>query len=270
MTQPEIRELATLEEYQACVELQEVTWGRGFSERVPGAILRVSQKVGGVTAGAFDTDGSMLGFVFGMTGIRDGRLAHWSDMLAVREDARGRHIGEALKQYQRNRCIALGVQVMYWTFDPLVARNAHLNINKLGARASEYVEDMYGSNTGSVLHGAVPTDRFVAEWDLTREFHPVPGADLPVAGDSTLPLMNPLDDHGRPMVREAGSAPGVRVQVPADASTLRDIGADLPAAWRMAVRRSVTPLLVAGFRVTRFVRAHEGTLPYYVLTRPTS
>ncbi|MBL8982808.1 MAG: hypothetical protein JNL26_11530, partial [Gemmatimonadetes bacterium] len=212
-----IRELAVLEEYQECVALQEATWGDGFSERVPSAILRVSQKIGGVTAGAFDASGRMLGFVFGMTGIRGGRLAHWSDMLAVREDARGHHIGEQLKQYQRDRCVALGVEVMYWTFDPLVARNAHLNLNKLGARASEYAEDMYGSNTGSTLHGAVPTDRFVAEWDLTRPFVPANGADLPAPGDLSLPLVNPLDDHGRPVVRDTGAAHCVRLQVPADA-----------------------------------------------------
>jgi predicted GNAT superfamily acetyltransferase len=265
-----IRELATLAEYQACVALQDETWGDGFSERVPSAILRVSQKIGGVTAGAFDSGGKMLGFVFGMTGIRDGRLAHWSDMLAVREEARGHHIGEQLKQYQRDRCIELGVQVMFWTFDPLVARNAHLNLNKLGASVAEYAEDMYGSNTGSTLHGAVPTDRFVAAWDLTRSFTPTEGADLPGPGDAALPLVNPLDDHGRPMVRAIANAPNVRVQVPAEAEGLRARGADLPLTWRLAVRNSVVPLLARGYAVTRFVRAHEGTLPYYVLTHPST
>ena len=136
-----IRDLTTLEEYSECVELQEETWGRGFSERVPGAILRVSQKIGGVTAGAFDGNGRMIGFVFGMTGLREGQPAHWSDMLAVREEARGRHIGDQLKHYQRERCISLGVQTMLWTADPLVARNAHFNINRLGARPVEYVEN---------------------------------------------------------------------------------------------------------------------------------
>ena len=269
MTSPDvtIRELSTLGEYQECCELQEEIWGRGFSERVPTAILRVSQKVGGVTAGAFDASGRMLGFVYGLTGIKHGRLAHWSDMLAVREEARGRHIGEALKHYQRERVLALGVEVMYWTFDPLVARNAHLNLNKLGACAAEYIEDMYGSNTGSPVHGAVPTDRFVAAWELCRAFDPPPGIDLPAAEDASAPLLNPLDDHGRPTVRHGGNAPVVRVQVPLDSSVLRSHGADLPLAWRLAVRHAVMPHLAAGYRVTRFVRAHEGTLPYYVLSR---
>jgi predicted GNAT superfamily acetyltransferase len=263
-----IRDLTTLADYQECCEIQEETWGRGFSERVPTAILRVSQKIGGVTAGAFDASGRMMGFVFGLTGVKDGRLVHWSDMLAVREEARGRRLGEQLKHYQRERVLALGVEIMYWTFDPLVARNAHLNLNRLGARASEYIEDMYGANTGSSLHGTVPTDRFVAEWDLRREYHPAPGIDLPADADGAAPLLDPLDDHGRPTVRPTDGAPTVRVQVPPDSSVLRSLGADLPLAWRLAVRRALVPLLHSGYTITRFVRAHEGTLPYYVLTRP--
>ena len=262
-----IRELTVLEEYQECCEVQEEIWGRGFSERVPTAILRVSQKVGGITAGAFDARGRMLGFVFGLTGIRNGRLAHWSDMLAVREHARGRHIGERLKYYQREQVVAMGVEVMYWTFDPLVARNAHLNINRLGARAAEYCEDMYGSNTGSPVHGPIPTDRFVAAWELHRKVELTPGRDLPLAADAAAPLLNPLDARGRPTVTPAGNAPTVRVQIPVDSAGLEAQGSDLPLAWRLSVRGCVGPSLADGYGVVRFVRESGGALPYYVLSR---
>lgn len=261
-----IRSLATLEEYQECCEIQDETWGGGFSERVPTAILRVSQKVGGVTAGAFDASGRMLGFVFGLTGIREGRLAHWSDMLAVREEARGHHIGEQLKHFQREQVLSLGVEVMYWTFDPLVARNAHLNLNRLGAGIDEYVENMYGI-TGSPVHGGMPTDRLVVAWELRVGHATRPGAGLPEAGDAGMPLLNPLDQSGRPRSYPAAGARAVRVQVPADSSTLRSGGEDLPLLWRMAVRQALGPLLTAGYRVSRFVRAHEGQLPYYVVSR---
>ena len=76
----------------------------------------------------------MLGFVFGMTGVQDGRLVHWSDLLAVRPEARDRGLGRRLKLYQRSLVAELGVTRMLWTYDPLVARNAHLNLNALGAR----------------------------------------------------------------------------------------------------------------------------------------
>jgi predicted GNAT superfamily acetyltransferase len=254
-----IRDLTTLEEYSQCVELQEETWGRGFSERVPGAILRVSQKIGGVTAGAFDPTGRMIGFVFGMTGIRDGRPAHWSDMLAVRPEARGQHIGDRLKHYQREQVRALGVDVMLWTCDPLVARNAHFNINRLGARPAEYVENMYGDNTGSTLHGALPTDRFVIAWDLSREYAPSEGVDRPLPGDDAIPLANPLDAAGSPVLSLAAGP--MRVQLARDIEKV-PMAERFP--WRLTVRAAMTTLFARGAKVTRFVRDTEG-LPYYVV-----
>ena len=195
-----IRDLSSLRDYAACVELQDSTWGAGFSERVPTAILRVSQLIGGVAAGAFDDTRRMVGFVFGMTGLRNGELVHWSDMLAVREELRGQGIGEQLKQYQRDKVLALGVKSMLWTFDPLQAGNAHFNINHLGALPIEYVKDMYG-NTGSALHGTMPTDRFIVRWPLDPPSVP-PGANT--------------------------DPDAVRVEIPADFAEVRREGAGEP------------------------------------------
>lgn len=261
-----IRDLRTLEEYVECCEIQEETWGRGFSERVPAAILRVSQKVGGVTAGAFDGNGRMVGFVFGLTGLRNGKPAHWSDMLAVRVEARGRHIGDRLKHYQRQQVQALGVEVMLWTADPLVARNAHFNINRLGARPVEYVDNMYGI-TGSTLHGALPTDRLVYGWQLSADSRPAPGADVERPGDSALPMANPLAPDGLPSFAHTGSADGARVQVPHDHGEVQDQSDDAALRWRLSVRESFHTLLTRGLAVTRFVRPTGGASPYYVFTR---
>ena len=262
-----IRDLTTLEEYQECCEIQEETWGRGFSERVPAAILRVSQKIGGVTAGAFTDKGRMVGFVFGMTGVRDGRLAHWSDMLAVREEARGRHLGDQLKHYQREQVRAIGVEVMFWTFDPLVARNAHFNINRLGARPVEYVVDMYGSNTGSALHGKIPTDRLVIGWELDKGYTPTAGMDAPRNGDESAPLVNPVSSRGTPLVALTDGAATVRVQVPHDASALRATDEERVLEWRYAVREAFRHYLGHGYQVNRFVRRGKDALPYYVFSR---
>src|ERR671914_879951 len=95
----EIRPLRTTQELLACVDLQRATWGDEFSDLVPASILKVSQRVGGIAAGAFDGDGRLLGFVFGLTGVEDGRVVHWSDMLAVREEARNAGIGRRLKEF---------------------------------------------------------------------------------------------------------------------------------------------------------------------------
>ncbi len=262
-----IREFASLDEYQACVAFQEETWGHGFSERVPGAILRVGQKIGGVSAGAFEPTGRMVGFVFGLTGVRGGNLVHWSDMLAVVPEWRNRHLGERLKQYQADRVRALGVRTMLWTYDPLVARNAHFNINRLRAFPAEYVQDMYGSNTGSTLHGDLPTDRFVIAWDLERAPALPRGCDAPAPGDEELPLLNPLDASCAPTVVAVGDVVTLRVQVPLDSHGLTSSSADLARRWRYAVREAVAPLMANGYRVARFVRARGPMLPYYVFSR---
>jgi predicted GNAT superfamily acetyltransferase len=149
-----IRDFASHADRAACVALQELTWGAGFSEKIPAAMLLVAAKTGGVVAGAFDDDGRLMGFVFGVTGVRNGTLIHWSDMLAVHPAAQGHHLGERLKAYQRDACRRLGIETIYWTYDPLVARNAHLNLNRMRARVDEFVPSMYGDATNSPLQGA--------------------------------------------------------------------------------------------------------------------
>ena len=161
----DIRPLQTLDELRACVTLQRETWGDEFTDVVPASILKVSQRVGGVAAGAFDADGKLLGFVYGLTGVEDGRIVHWSDMLAVRPEARNLGLGRRLKDFQRHAVQQVGGVVIYWTYDPLVARNAHLNINVFGAHIAEYVEDMYGE-TESPLHRGIGTDRFIVAWPV--------------------------------------------------------------------------------------------------------
>jgi predicted GNAT superfamily acetyltransferase len=269
-----IRDLASLDDYAACVDLQEETWGAGFSERVPTAILRVSQMIGGVSAGAFDGSGDLVGFVFGMTGLRDGELVHWSDMLAVRERLRAQGIGARLKQYQREKVVALGVRSMLWTFDPLQARNAHFNINILGAVPISYQPDMYGSNTGSSLHGALPTDRFVVKWDLRREQAHRPGDDVVRDDDAQLPMANPLDADGRPFVSflemtPPPREPGYRVGIPSDLGAVQATSADAARRWRTVVRGVMTTLLSHGYAVSGF-RRPAGGAPYYVVRRLTA
>ena len=266
-----IRDLNSLTDYANCVALQDETWGSGFSERVPTAILRVSQMIGGVAAGAFDESEKMVGFVFGMTGVRDGELVHWSDMLAVREELRGQGIGERLKQYQREKVISLGAKSILWTYDPLQAKNAHFNINHLGALPVEYVADMYGSHTGSLLHGTLPTDRFIVRWNLDNASRSGERAPLPIAG-AEVPMANPIGSDGLPSTVLLPSisphAGPLMVQVPADFSAVQKEGHTLAMRWRLVIREIMTAWLAGGHRVTAFVRAQPGSLPYYRLDPP--
>jgi predicted GNAT superfamily acetyltransferase len=255
------------------VVLQDEIWGPGFSDRVPASILRVGQKVGGVSAGAFDGSGRMLGFVFGLTGVRDGLLVHWSDMLAVREHARGHRLGERLKHYQREIVRAMGVRKMFWTFDPLVARNAHFNLNRLGATIGEYVPNFYGSNTGSILHGSLPTDRFVAEWIVARDHgaeRAAPHARAASRRPDGSPVTTVADGDGIRNVTPFADAERVLVPVPKDIEPVLRSHPDAALAWRLTTRAAMMHYLTRGYRVTAFYRGDDRALPAYELSSSSS
>jgi predicted GNAT superfamily acetyltransferase len=261
-----IRRVETQAEYDECVRIEDQTWGAGFNERVPSTILKVGQYIGGVTAAAFDgAGGRMLGFVFGMTGVQHGRLVHWSDLLAVRPEARDRGIGRRLKLYQRSLVVEIGVARMLWTYDPLVARNAHLNLNGLGAGVTEYVPDMYGSDTGSALHDAVGTDRFVVAWELTAEPGAAPRGGAPATAPAASLVVNRADPGGMPTLHSPDVAPELFVAIPDD---IQDVIAAAPAtarAWRETTRAAFLRYLGQGYRVSGFHRA-DGR-GFYRLTR---
>ncbi|MGH7445559.1 MAG: hypothetical protein ACREKM_11805 [Longimicrobiales bacterium] len=261
-----LRALHTHAEYSACVQLQRETWGTDYVDLVPSSILKVSQKVGGVSGGAFTADGRMVGFVYGMTGIRDGHLIHWSHMLAVASDFRNHGVGRRLKEYQRAVLGEMGVEMMYWTFDPLVARNAHLNLNRLGAEVQEYVPDMYG-DTGSELH-AFGTDRFVVRWPVASLVTTRVATEPPAAWHAAPVTSNgagPAATAVRGVSEEpAADAPVVRIEVPADIEGMAVADA---RAWREMTRPSFVRLLGDGYRVAGFLSDGHARC-YYVLTRP--
>jgi predicted GNAT superfamily acetyltransferase len=262
------------------VALQEETWGAGFSERVPSAILKVGQRIGGITAGAFDETGRMLGFVFGLTGVERGRLVHWSDMLAVRPEARDLGVGRRLKEYQRDVLRTLGVELIYWTYDPLVARNAHLNLNRLGARVVEYVTNMYGAETESPLHRGIGSDRFVVAWQITGDEpappapQPVGAVDAPVANATRIDTPDPAAAATPAATRAADPTstdpialgiPLLRVEIPCDIGAVQATSLEEAARWRHSTRHAFTTALDRGYHVTGFYRDSTEERCYYVL-----
>lgn len=257
-----IRRVETLVEYDECVRIERETWGEAFTEVVSATVLRISQEMGGVTAAAFAPDGAMLGFVFGITGVRNGELAHWSDMLAVRPAAQGLGIGKRLKHFQRDLLVPLGVRRMYWTYDPLVARNAHLNLERLGARAAEYRVNFYGEDTGSVVHAGLGTDRFIVEWD----FETTTPLDTPgMKQEYGAPIANPLEGDV-PVKILLPDEPSVRVIVPPDIFAVLDAAPEIARAWRATTRRAFEWYLARGWSVTGFRRDDKSGFPAYILT----
>lgn len=266
MSDIDIRPLRTLDELRACVTLQRETWGDEFTDVVPTSILKVSQRIGGVAAGAFDDAGTLLGFVYGLTGVQDGRIVHWSDMLAVRPEARNLRLGRRLKEFQRKAVQQLGGVVIYWTYDPLVARNAHLNFNVFGVRAAEYVEDMYGE-TESPLHQGIGTDRFIVAW-------PVADADMNqrlgethAAGGNTTLREAPILNAGNTSQIATLSGDVARVEVPTDINALQQSDRNEAIRWRHSTRAAFRRALDAGLAVQGFVIDDCAKRGYYLMGR---
>ena len=267
-------------DYAACVQLQRDVWGEAFADVVPATILMVAQRVGGVSAGAFDADGRLVGFVFGISGVRAGTLAHWSDMLAVRSEVRRGGLGVRLKRFQRDLLLDRGITRAYWTYDPLLAGNAHLNLTRLGAVPVEYVANMYGE-TGSTLHTGLETDRVIVEWRLDdprveRALDAAPEAMID-AGVASMPLVNagvagmPLvnaDPVSRPGEAALPTAAWVRVAVPPDIAGLKAARPADARAWQRATRRAFSWYLANGYRVAGFHGASTPAPCYLVTTDP--
>ncbi len=256
------RALCDGEDYRACEALQRATWGSDFQEVVPGAVLKIVQKVGGVATGAFTADAVMAGFVFGITGWKEGKPCHWSHMLAVDSQFRDQGIGQRLKQHQRDDLRRRGVDVMFWTYDPLVARNAHMNLCRLGVTVSEYVPDMYGVDDDNSLDSVLGTDRFIVEWDLTaqpvRPDQPVTEARLANA------TVNPTGGL-LPSNVDLPSWPRVSIGIPGDIHTLKATAPDLAAAWRANTRKAFLHYLATGYEVTGFLTDDVNQAGFYQL-----
>lgn len=237
----EIRTLTVQRDLQACVALQREIWGDDFADIVPASVLKISTYVGGIVAGAFDAGGSLLGFVYGITGVEraGGPIVHWSHMLGVTGDAQRQGIGRALKEYQRAELRKLGVSEISWTFDPLVARNAHFNFNVLKVRAKKYVAHMYGEGT-SPLHRGIGTDRLIVSWAV--------GSDV---------VSEP---------RDAGSnGETLRIEVPRDIGALQASNMPRAREWRERTRLEFQRALSDGYAVDGF--ALNGDSGSYLLTR---
>ena len=160
-----IRPCASVEEFRECVALQRTVWGFADADLIPTRFFVVARKIEGQVIGAFDAAGRLAGFCLAVPALRGKTVYFHSHMLGVLPEFRGRRLGRRLKLAQRSDALARGIRWVEWTFDPLEGKNAHLNLNLLGAIARRYVPNHYGIST-SPLHRGLPTDRLIAEWWL--------------------------------------------------------------------------------------------------------
>lgn len=160
----QVRKCETLEEFNCCVRLQKQIWGEADLEVEPVTMFVVAAHTGGQVHGAFD-NGRMIGYTLAVVGLRDGITYLHSHMTGVLSEYRDRGVGRLLKLFQRDEALSRGIRLVQWTFDPLELRNAHFNLNRLGAICRKYLPNLYGTTT-SPLHRGLATDRLLVEWRL--------------------------------------------------------------------------------------------------------
>lgn len=254
-----IRELSSPAEFKQTEALQRAAWYMDDADVVPGAAMIAIAHEGGLVAGAFDGE-QMVGFVFGFP-TADPRRQH-SHMLAVLPAYRRTGLGVRLKLFQRDWCLARGIEQVVWTYDPLMGLNASFNVRKLGCVVRTYLPDFYGPLSG--VNAGAPTDRFLAEWDL---------ASSRVAQH----VRRLLDPEGRGAGASAEEAPGVAwanvvdgekpaqavldleaprlgVAIPEQFGHLLRSDPDLALRWRLHAREVFTHYFARGYAVTGFVR----------------
>jgi len=228
-----IRECASVGDFQQCVELERAVWKDDDIGIMPIRLYMISKACNAPTIGAFEASGRLVGFVHTMIALMDGHVVYHSHLAAVLEDLRHKDIGFRMKLAQRQHAIKAGVPLIIWTFDPLQSRNAHLNINKLGAVIRRYEVNYYSEGLSTVFDSGVPSDRVFAEWWVSS-----PHVDSVLAGNRS-----GVGDHSE------------SVLIPEDINKVRLRSAEEHLKWRTRVREDFQSALARGLIVRGFERA---------------
>lgn len=288
-----IKILDSIDQIKKVEDLQKVVWPGSDTDVVPAHLLITAVHNGGFVLGAFPAEGlepPLVGFAFGFPGVYstpDGpRLKHCSHMLGVHPEFRGKGLGFKLKRAQWQLVRKQGTDRITWTYDPLLSRNAHLNINRLGAVCSTYRREVYGEMRDGLNLG-VASDRFEVDWwvnsqrvnkRLSSKVRTRLGLEHYIAADAE--IINPAQLNNKGWVvpsaagefrSQSGAAAAkhniLLVEIPSDFMALKEADIELAKEWRKETRTLFEDLFKRGYLVTDFVYL-PGDIPrsYYVMS----
>jgi predicted GNAT superfamily acetyltransferase len=261
-------------DYDACVVLQRDVWGLTDLEVTSVLQLLATVHAGGLLLVAESPGDGVVGFCSAFAALRGGEPHLHSDMLAVRGSFRGQGVGLRLKRAQREEALRRGLRLVTWTFDPMRAANARLNLRHLGAVSRDVRPDFYGT-TSSALHHGLATDRLLVRWDLDaprvverlKGGPPPPGRPAAAAAVNDVAWRDGLPVPGPPRLHLEGEVLLLEIPVDWDAVCRRD--SSLAREWQGVVRRSFAAAFARGYAAVDCLSEGEGERPraFYVLRR---
>ena len=253
-----IRDLSSVEDVRAMAALLERIWAE--PRILTAELLRALATHGNLVLGAF-LGTELVGAQMAFLGMEEGRPILHSHVTGIAREHQHRGIGYRLKLAQRDWALARHIDVVTWTFDPMISRNAYFNICKLGALGSRFLRDFYGPMDDAFNVGE-RSDRLEARWELRHarvEAALRGGRPEPDAG--AVAILDEQDGEPRPHPEREGER--LLVRVPSDYLALREKDRDAARAWRDAVADGLEEAFGRGFRATGFLR--DGG---YLLERP--
>ncbi len=264
-----IRPINTLTDLRRCHEIQRATWGFTDLMVFPYTQLISAAHNGGTLLGAYDGP-NLVGFVYGYLGMSGTKLYLFSQRMGVLPAYQSRGIGMQLKLAQRDAMLRQGIDLIVWTYDPLLGKNASLNVEKLGGIVRHYARDIYGA-VSNPLQVGLSTDRFLLEWELmsdrvrqrirSKEPRPLASAWLEkehlfvnyVTWENNLP---------RPIASDLEmDEQTLLVQIPHDLNLIKKMDLGVARGWRESTRDIFETYFQRGYVITGFARSTAPEIP---------
>jgi len=269
-----IRKLKDHAEFEYLLHIQKTVWNHSDVNLTPTHQFLIHSRMGAILLGAF-VDGKMAGFVYSFPAIYDGGFCQHSHLLAVVPEFQGTGIGKKLKWAQRREALKQGIDLITWTYDPLQAKNANLNLRTLGARSRTYFQDLYGPIPSLRIGSGISTDRLLVEWPLgekrvlDRQKGKGTGVKDGKRGSGRARRDAPLNLGAMPKALERGEPKGdpfpmpappkmnirervVLVEIPPDVNTLKPYP-EIIASWRIGLRRVMQSYFKRGYAADDFL-----------------
>jgi predicted GNAT superfamily acetyltransferase len=255
-----IRSIESIEGLEAVRQLEELVWSK--EEAVPVNQTMAAVKNGGFVLGAF-FEKQLIGFQYSFPGFDGNRSYLCSHSLGIHPEFRKYGIGEKLKWAQKETAAKKGYELITWTYDPLETVNGYLNLHKLGAVCSTYLENVYGEMDDK-LNAGIPSDRFLVEWvinDSEKSSKSESENDYPLAFSTRtedgflIPEKIDLNYRSR----------NIYVPVPGNFQVLKSYNLSLGITWREYTQKVFTHYFSLGWKAVDLVIDRENPNQYNYL-----